>query len=269
MPQSTVRIGSPPKRTGPASAGFTLIELLVVVAIIALLAGMLMAAIGLVRDGARSSACISNLRQISLASIAYAGENDGALVPHWGTNPDGSNNPRFFDFLYPYIQMNSGSGSRNQKKNVFVCPVGIPVKTAPEGGWDWLWTYSLNESIHTSYLVSTGWKTIYLSQIKNPSETVDFADATQSISDPAHNSGLALDTYSTWITDNAYYDDSNLWKAAMRSESPDTSLGVIRYRHGGKGYAGQRANIAWVDGHIAPIAHGVLVKSKHFAAELR
>jgi prepilin-type N-terminal cleavage/methylation domain-containing protein len=57
--------------------GFTLIELLVVISIIAILAGMLLPAIGMVRESARKSNCGSNQRQIVLAMVAYGSENDG------------------------------------------------------------------------------------------------------------------------------------------------------------------------------------------------
>lgn len=52
--------------------GFTLIELLVVISIIAILAAMLLPAVGMVRDAARSMRCRSNLRQIAMAYEAYA-----------------------------------------------------------------------------------------------------------------------------------------------------------------------------------------------------
>jgi prepilin-type N-terminal cleavage/methylation domain-containing protein len=57
--------------------GFTLIELLVVISIIAILAGMLLPAISLVRESARKANCGSNQRQIALAMVAYGTENDG------------------------------------------------------------------------------------------------------------------------------------------------------------------------------------------------
>ncbi len=64
----------------PAS-GFTLIELLVVISIIAILAAMLLPAIGMVRGAANSMRCLSNLRQLGIGVQAYANDWEGTVLP--------------------------------------------------------------------------------------------------------------------------------------------------------------------------------------------
>ncbi|MFG0252370.1 MAG: type II secretion system protein [Phycisphaerales bacterium JB038] len=74
-------------------AGFTLIELLVVVAIIALLIGILLPALGKARDSARRTRSLANMKSHGQILAVYANENKGKVL--FGFNARGPN-----DFVY-------------------------------------------------------------------------------------------------------------------------------------------------------------------------
>jgi prepilin-type N-terminal cleavage/methylation domain-containing protein/prepilin-type processing-associated H-X9-DG protein len=87
--------GSPvPLRT---ARGFTLIELLVVIGIIAILAGVIFAAADSALQAAHRTQCLANMRQIGMATIAYAGDNNSNLPI--------TDNPAWDVPLAPYLDM--------------------------------------------------------------------------------------------------------------------------------------------------------------------
>jgi prepilin-type N-terminal cleavage/methylation domain-containing protein/prepilin-type processing-associated H-X9-DG protein len=68
-------------------SGFTLIELLVVIAIIAILAAILFPVFATARESARRASCSSNIRQLGIAALMYAQDNDDLLplpYTYWG-----------------------------------------------------------------------------------------------------------------------------------------------------------------------------------------
>jgi len=102
-------------------SAFTLIELLVVIAIIAILAAILFPVFAKVREKARQTQCVSNLKQFALAVIQYTEDNDECMpVAYKQNHQAGPLVARLFGIseqgvhaeIMPYVKSN----------NVFVCP---------------------------------------------------------------------------------------------------------------------------------------------------
>lgn len=65
--------------TPSRASAFTLVELLIVIGIIAILVSLLLPAVGKMREQGRQVQCMSNLRALGTAMLAYAADNDGFL----------------------------------------------------------------------------------------------------------------------------------------------------------------------------------------------
>ncbi len=214
--------------------GFTLIELLVVISIIAVLASMLLPAVGLVRSSARSATCANILRQIQLANQQYANEQSGIYVGACGpTNGDGLIWYGTAEFR-TYFDLTAGTSTWPAK---LLCPdsfgartplnmsrsYGINVSSAGIGGSP---HRSLNVG-HTASLLHT----------TTPSYPCHFVQA--QVARPADKIAF-IDALDWWVaaSNSLFYSTED-----FNAYPPMTTM-FAAYRHRGG------ANAAFHDGHV-------------------
>jgi len=167
----------------PARGAFTLIELLVVIAIIAILAAMLLPALAGAKLRALQANCVSNLKQLTLASQMYYDDNKAFIGPI-NANPDLSQGDWMGTMLSYY----------GKATNMILCPaapdkgVNPPGAGNPPGFADCAWHWTLSTPVYASSYGYNKWlesSAIYGNDprnfnqetaIQHPSQTPVFTD---------------------------------------------------------------------------------------------
>ena len=222
--------------------GFTLIELLVVIAIIAILAAILFPVFAQAKEAAKKTTCVSNLKQLDLASIMYNANYDDQFVmlENSGARYTVAN------MLHPYIKnpeknVNGSGGNLWPDDSVWACP-----SQAVSGSSNLYFTVSYNWLYLTNVDPSAGFVPDWSSPEKygiwywtgggrsatsvgSPAETVIFAESTRSDGP----TGSAA-TWSGLLSPLARQNNGAQWW-----------MSVMAGRHTGTG------SVAWVDGHVS------------------
>lgn len=153
---------------------FTLIELLVVIAIIAILAAILFPVFAQAKQAAKRTATISNIKQMTLGNLMYAGDSDDTVVTVWQQWPTGM---FALQLLHPYT------------KNidlVWDVSTGIPniaggrpmVGTNQWGAWgNWTTSGTIAWSNGGMTVPNQGYRPRVMSAQENVSELMIFASA--------------------------------------------------------------------------------------------
>ena len=163
-------------RTQTTAKAFTLIELLVVISIIAVLSAILFPVFAKVREKARQISCLSNEKQLGLAFMQYAQDNDETFPSdsdHYGQGWAGK--------MYPYVK----------STGVYGCPDD---PTQPTAGASKL-SYALNAAY-------VGGVSFYYPQItqsynntvvqRSPSNTVLLFEIQGNTNGPTHQAGVPV-----------------------------------------------------------------------------
>ncbi|MEM6458899.1 MAG: type II secretion system protein [Planctomycetota bacterium] len=220
--------------------GFTLIELLVVISVIALLIGILLPALAAARKVARSSACLSNLKQFGVADAVYQADWDDFIVPARGDDGLGWWQMPEFNRNIPQMARDAVAGGvdfrvADRTDSIYACPADSGLSAdrydsfgyTPDGG-------------------------VYLSYGRNTRAGFDALGAFPTY---VRNSNIPSPTQMMAIMDHSRDDPAvttAAWPGDMRAETDQSgNLGENSRLFWANWHEPFQQNVQFMDGHVS------------------
>jgi len=228
--------------------GFSLIELLVVIAVIGILSAIIVPTANSVRNAAKTTKSLSNLRQLASAMQMYSSDNNG-LYPIGYHDPNPGHEIYWYLEIEPYIDQRTTSGS--ELKNILVSPfvdkepiegyyADNDVRTSPS-------TYSVHgiicPALPTNYTEDPRFPVWNIRE--NHSEIILVGEGT------LNTWGYAMANFTRpAIWRNIQQDVSQLTLESDADVYDESERGALSYR------ANNHALVAFLDGHVEAIPKG-------------
>lgn len=271
-----------------AKRAFTLIELLVVIAIIAILAAILFPVFAQAKEAARQSACLSNEKQIGMATMMYAGDFDD-LYPAWAAHINPINGGSSI-YMPPELQL-MPYAKNNQ---IFTCPSDAKRRRDPNQVPWWDGSYRAKKIVRSYSYVgqivdvehpysddpNTG-----LFSWTNYSQWLTSGHSTTELSAPAETIAW-IEQYADGVDDQyvggvwgSGFIDCDTGKLAGRhvpaqgpsDQPPPGCAGSAPYYNGAKPTPGHRnqGNYVFADGHAGIRSWGAVRKNDFYVFKLQ
>lgn len=217
-----------------SNGAFTLIELLVVIAIIAILAAILFPVFAQAKASAKSTAALSNIKQLATSSVMYSTDYDDSIIP-WEWNDNGW--VPWPVNIQPYVK----------NTNLLFDPARkVPwVTIDAAGGWGWNTTIAINMYTYAS---APNWGT---------------TNTMTSIENMANRSAFSIQGDPTVMGDWWRGWQRMHWYDAQRSACPDKTnyktaepwwaWQYSRLYQGARDYHSKRMMTAFGDGHAKAV----------------